>query len=144
MFFPVLTRKGKVPRLQFPQALAKRRGSLRGPLPCLGAFVQHPVWVLLPVPRPGWRGRSQLVVPSGPGYQTLPSHHHWGSQVPRTQLALRLFTLTGANHLWQIPVRWIPSSQQLSFFEKSANRRGGPELIMCSVLATYPWPLATS
>ena len=33
---------------------------------------------------------AQLVAPSGPGPHSLPSCHHWGSQVPRTQRALRL------------------------------------------------------
>ena len=33
---------------------------------------------------------AQLAAPSGPGPETLPSCHRWGSQVPRTQRALRL------------------------------------------------------
>ena len=34
-------------------------------------------------------GRSQLVAPAGPGPQTLPNCHQWGSLVPWTHLALR-------------------------------------------------------
>lgn len=58
MLFSVLTWKGKVPRLSFHPP--KSRSWLRG-------------------------GRSQLVVPLGPGPQALASCHHWGSQVLRTQ-----------------------------------------------------------
>ena len=36
-------------------------------------------------------GRSQLAAPSRSGPQNLPSSHHWGIQVPMTQLAPRLF-----------------------------------------------------
>ena len=57
--------------------------------PCLGAAIQHSAWVFQPVPGPGWRDSSQLVGPSGPGSQTLPSHYHWGKKVPKTQPALR-------------------------------------------------------
>ena len=57
MLFSVLTRKGKVPKAQLllseVQVLAKRRGSLRGSVTLLGALVQHPIWVLPPVPRSG-------------------------------------------------------------------------------------------
>ena len=74
------------------QVLAKRRGS------CPGVFIQDPVWVLLPVPRSSQGDRPQLVARSVPGPQTPPSHLQWGSQVPRTRLALRLFNETGENH----------------------------------------------
>lgn len=37
-------------------------------------------------------GRFQLVTPSRPGPQTLPSCQHWGSKTARTQPALRLLT----------------------------------------------------
>ena len=68
------------------QALVKRRGPCVGLLPCPGALVQHPAWVLPSMPRPSWRGRSQLM-------SSRPSpaiHHHWGRRTPRTQLALIL------------------------------------------------------
>lgn len=59
MLFSVLTRKGEVPS---KAQLSPQRSSswLRG-------------------------GRSQLAASSGPGSQTLPSCHGWGSQAPRTQ-----------------------------------------------------------
>ena len=58
MLFSVLTWKGKVPKLNFHPL---RSGS----------------WLR--------EGRPQLVIPSGPGLQTLASCHHWGSEVLRTQ-----------------------------------------------------------
>ena len=64
-------------------------GPCAGWLACLGVFVQHAGWVLSLVPRPG--GEVDLSWQC-PGLQTLPSRHHWGSQVPRTQPALRWFT----------------------------------------------------
>ena len=65
--------------------LAKRRGPCTGWLPCPRTFTQHPVWIFLPVLRPGWGGRSQGQVPQIPS-----GNLHWGSQAPRTELALRL------------------------------------------------------
>ena len=55
MLFSVLTRNGEVPRLNFS-----------------------------PVRSRSWLKSSQLMVPSEPGPQTLPSCHPWGSQVPGT------------------------------------------------------------
>ena len=62
LLFSVLTRKAKVPKHNFypPRSASWLRG-----------------------------GRFQLAASSGPGSETLPSCHHWRSQVP-TQLALRL------------------------------------------------------
>ena len=53
MSFSVLIRKGKVPRFNFhPLSPGPEGGGpCTGWLPCLGAFVQHPVWVPPPVPR---------------------------------------------------------------------------------------------
>ena len=56
MLFSVLTRKGRVPRHSFHPP--RSRSWLRG-------------------------GRSQLAAPSGPGSHTLPSYHHWGSEVSK-------------------------------------------------------------
>ena len=67
-------------------------------LPGLGEFFQLAMWVFLLVPRPSWGSRSQLMAPSGPSPQTLPSHHHWGGKEPRTQKALRLLR----------PPKWEP------------------------------------
>ena len=110
MLFSVLTRKGKVQRLNFyplrSRPWLRGGGPCMGWLPCLGAFVQHPVWVLPPVPRPGWGSRSQLAAG-----MTLPSHHHSGSRAPRTQLALRLLRLRkmgagpAARDPWRLPPR---------------------------------------
>ena len=59
----------------------------------------HAVRVLPAMLRPRWWGRSQLAVLSGPGPQTLPSCHHWGSQAPRTQPDLRLLSLPKRGHV---------------------------------------------
>ena len=64
MLFSVLTRKGKVPRLNFYPV--RSRSWLRG-------------------------SRSQLAAPSGPGPQPLTSCHCRGNQEPRAQQDLRLF-----------------------------------------------------
>ena len=82
----------QVPRTDFhlrgPGPGWESEGPCSGWPPCTGAFVQQQVCVFQPVPRPG--GEPQLAAPSGPGPQPLRSHHHHGSQVPRTQPALRL------------------------------------------------------
>ena len=55
MLFSVLTRKGKVPRLSFHPLRPRpwlRGGPWAGQLPCMGAFIQHLVWVFPIVPRP--------------------------------------------------------------------------------------------
>ena len=52
-------KKGKGPKAQLSpfrvQAWLREGGPVGGggQLPCPGVFVQHPVWVLPPVPRPG-------------------------------------------------------------------------------------------
>ena len=68
--FSILTRKSHVPRHKCPPL--RPRSQLRG-------------------------GRSQLAAPAGPGSQTLPRDHCWGSQAPRPQLARRLL---------RQPTRW--------------------------------------
>ena len=66
----ILTRKSHVPRHKCPPL--RPRSQLRG-------------------------GRSQLAAPTGPGSQTLPGGHCWGSRAPRPQLARRLL---------RPPTRW--------------------------------------
>ena len=46
------------------------------------SLVRHPVWVLLPVPRPDGRGRSQLAAPSGPGPRPCPAGITEGARRP--------------------------------------------------------------
>ena len=70
-----------------------RGGSLQGWVTWPQAFTQHPVWVLPAVPRPGWRGRSQLPAPLEPRPQIRSSCHCWGRQASKTQMALRLLRL---------------------------------------------------
>ena len=56
----------------------EEEGPCEGQSACPGVFLQNPVWVLQPLPRPGWRGRYQLAVPSELGSQGLPNWHHSG------------------------------------------------------------------
>lgn len=94
------------------QALAKRRGLVTLPR---SVHIQHPIWVLLPGSGPGRRGWqcSQAWVPR-PCVAIIT-----GKPMPRTAG----FSFKLENHLWQIPVRLIPSSQQLLFFENSPSHR---------------------
>lgn len=72
------------------QVLAKgARGVLCGI--CLGAFIQHPAWVLLPVS--GLAEKSQISAGRmpGPGSQTLLSHYHLGGKAPGTQQSSQAF-----------------------------------------------------
>lgn len=40
--------------------------------------------------------------------------------------------------LWQMPIRLVPSSQQLPFFENSSTHKDRPEVMMGSVFAVWP------
>ena len=52
-------------------------------------------------------GRSQLRAPSWPGPQTLPSHHHWGIQVPNPTgpQALQATHMAGTRSHWLCPMQ---------------------------------------
>ena len=107
MLFSVLTRKGKVPRLNFHPPRSRPWLSGGGPwvgcLPCPGAFIQHPVWVFPVVPRPSWEGRSQLAAPSGPSPQTRPSSlREQGAQDPAGPQAPQATQMGAGSHWLQL------------------------------------------
>lgn len=143
MLFSFMTRKGKVPKLNFHPSRSRpwlNRGgvSVQASHPAPGAPVQYQDWVHPPAPGPGWKPDL-----SWRGAQAQVRRHYRASSLRQAeaqdtarQPVLRLFIYTGENQLYginrntcskyqsgQLPA---PSSQPLPFLENSPSHRAGP------------------
>ena len=105
LLFSGLIRKGTIPRLEFYPP--RPRSWLRGgdllmprsicPAPSLSLSASAKAQL-----------KRQISGPSGLGLQTLPSHHHWENQAPRTQPSF-LGCPKWAGYLWSQPMETNPT-----------------------------------
>ena len=138
----VLTREGKVPRHNCHPPRSRPgwegggEGPCRGGLPDPKALTQHSVWVLPAVPRPGWRGRSQLPAPSEPRPQIWSSCHCWRRQASKTQMALRLLRPRHTRDQRRLcPCRGPLSLSHRGGDGERVTAASRPRLTQCRVLA---------
>ena len=149
MLFSDLTRKGTVPKFNSHPSRSrpglKRRGSCEGHLPCPGGFVQHPVCILPSVLRHQvrWpisadgalRIRFSRPRPAVITEEARRPGPHLPSGLP---FNLERIICTGPREIHVADTKQVHSplsSSQLSSFENSPDHRGGPLVILCSVLA---------
>ena len=110
LFFSALTRKGKVPRHEL--STLRSRSWPRG-------------------------GRSQLAAPSWPRPQTLPSHHHWGIQVPNltSPQAPQATQMAGTRSCWLRPMQMATAIR----LPRQGWGRGSPQPHSLGPTSGQPW-----
>ena len=136
MLFSVLTRKGKVPRLNFHPPRSRPwltgGGPCAGQLPCPGAFIQHPVWVIPPAPRPGWGGSWQR--PQGQVPRPCPAIINEGARRPGPSRPSGFsFNLERIVCIRSTGIRVVANAHQVNpqltataLLWEEPNHRGGP------------------